>query len=46
MWKSYGKTALFATASLRNKVKMRAAMEHMCPDVPLILNALGGSLVV
>ena len=30
MWKSFGKTALFATISLQKKATMRFTMEHKC----------------
>ena len=46
MWKSVGKTALFATVSLQKRVSMRAAMEHKYPSIQFILTCprwkLGG----
>ena len=33
MWKSFGKTSLFATILLQTKVPMRSAMEHKYPEV-------------
>ena len=46
MWRRFGKTALFATVLLQNKATMRAAMEDKYQDVPFILNAFSGSLLV
>ena len=46
IWKTFGKTALFATISPQKKVPMRSAMGHKNPGVQFILNAHAGNLAV
>ena len=45
MWKSFGKTGVFATTTLQKRTIMQTEIENKNPDVKFNLEALVGSLV-